>query len=180
MINLEADAAAAKTFSEEDLSELARHAAEQLKLERDIKEAEDYLKALNDRHHKISEEIIPNKMMSIGMSEFKLISGQKISIKRFYSASISDENRVAAFDWLESNGHTDIIKHLVTVPIGRGEDDVWSATTDFLKEKGIVYTDEQKIHPQTLKAFVKEQVETGSDLPLDTFKVYIGNKSIIK
>jgi hypothetical protein len=31
----------------------------------------------------------------------------------------------------------------------------------------------------TLKAFVREQVEKGSDLPLETFNVYIGQKTRI-
>jgi hypothetical protein len=33
----------------------------------------------------------------------------------------------------------------------------------------------------TLKAFVKEQIESGNaDFPLDTFKVFIGKKCTIK
>ena len=31
----------------------------------------------------------------------------------------------------------------------------------------------------TLKAFIREQVEGGNDLPLETFNVYIGQKTRI-
>jgi hypothetical protein len=36
------------------------------------------------------------------------------------------------------------------------------------------------VHPQTLAAFVKEQVESGTDFPLDLFNVYIGQIAKIK
>ena len=37
----------------------------------------------------------------------------------------------------------------------------------------------EAVHPQTLKAFVREQVETGKELPFDLFGVYIANKTKI-
>ena len=40
-------------------------------------------------------------------------------------------------------------------------------------------TQKEWVEPMTLKAFVREQVEKGADLPLETFNVYIGQKSKI-
>jgi len=38
----------------------------------------------------------------------------------------------------------------------------------------------EKIEPMTLKAWVKEQIERGSELPTELFGVYIGQKATIK
>ena len=35
----------------------------------------------------------------------------------------------------------------------------------------------EKVEPMTLKAFVREQVEKGKELPFDLFGVYIANKA---
>jgi len=36
------------------------------------------------------------------------------------------------------------------------------------------------VEPMTLKAFVKEQIERGNDLPLDLFGVFVGQRAKIK
>lgn len=179
---MEADASSIQ-ISEEGLNELTRLAEEQVKVEESIAEAEEYLKNLKAKHFKISEELIPAKMASFGaggLAEFKLANGRKVSVKKYYSASISEENKSAAFDWLNQNGHMDIVKQEISVPLGKGNEEVATLVANFLEQQRISYSKDEKIHPMTLKAFVKEQVEAGSDLPLDVFKVYIGNKTVIK
>jgi hypothetical protein len=181
-INFEEDSGKLN-LSEDSLNELTQLAEEQIKVEHDIEEAEEFLKQLKAKHFKISEELIPAKMASFGaggLAEFKLKNGRKISVKKYYSASISEDNKSAAFGWLDEHGHMDIIKREIAVPLGKGSTDVSDEVTAFLESKHISFTKEEKIHPMTLKAFVKEQVEAGSDLPLEVFKVYIGNKTVIK
>lgn len=177
---MEEDAGSAIAVTEVDLKELAAMAEYQVTLEEEKEHIEKYLKELNEKIQKVSEQDIPNKMFECGMSEFKLTNGRKITVKKFYSAKITEENKPAAFSWLYSNGFADIIKHNITVPLGKGSSEVTDVLTKFLSEQKIAYADEENVHPQTLKSFVKEQVEAGSDLPLETFKVFIGNKSIIK
>lgn len=181
-INMEQDASSIQV-SEEGLNELAKLAEEQLRVEQDIEEAEEFLKSLKAKHFKISEELIPAKMASFGaggLMEFKLANGRKITVKKYYSGSISEENKPLAFSWLEENGHMDIVKQEINVPFGKGNTEIAEIVSKFLAEQRIVFTKDEKVHPMTLKAFIKEQVEAGSDLPLEVFKVYIGNKTVIK
>jgi len=44
------------------------------------------------------------------------------------------------------------------------------------------FSPEQKrdIHPQTLKAFVRDQVESGNEFPMDVFGAYVGQRANIK
>jgi hypothetical protein len=36
------------------------------------------------------------------------------------------------------------------------------------------------VHAQTLKAFVREMMESGATIPLDLFGVHMGRKAVIK
>ena len=48
-----------------------------------------------------------------------------------------------------------------------------------LSNQGYSPSSKRWVEPMTLKAFVREQVENGVDLPFETFNVYIGQKSKI-
>ena len=42
------------------------------------------------------------------------------------------------------------------------------------------YENRKSVHPSTLKAFVREQIEMGKELPLDLLGVHIGQRSEIR
>jgi hypothetical protein len=114
------------------------------------------------------------------MKSFKMEDGSSIEVKPFYSASISEARRAEAYEWLRQNGFDDIIKNTVSVRFGRGEDDLCSRLLNLLGEKGYPADQAEKIEPMTLKAWVREQVERGSEFPTELFGVYIGQKATIK
>ena len=114
------------------------------------------------------------------MSELKLTDGQKISVQTYYSASIPKDKINDALDWLRDNGHGDLIKNTVSIDYGKGEDNVAADMKQKLREAGQSFTDKTGVHPQTLKAFAREQTESGKNLPLDLLGVYIGQKTVIK
>lgn len=180
MLNFEEDAKAPITVSEADLSELGQYAKEQIELENSIEEKENEVKRLKERLQDVSEYKIPEIMIRCGLSEFKTADMRKVTVSKYYSAKITDDTKAEAFSWLEKNGHMDIVKHNIIVPLPRGSSDQAVAVQEALISMGVTFSDEQSIHPQTLKAFVKEQVEAGTDLPLEAFKVYIGNRTKIK
>jgi len=54
------------------------------------------------------------------------------------------------------------------------------AQWDKINKKELKQDDKkEKVEPMTLKAFVREQVEGGKELPFDLFGVYIANKTKI-
>ncbi len=93
--------------------------------------------------------------------------------------TIAPENQDKAFTWLRNNGLGDIIKNDVTVTFGRGEDN--KAADYAVLARGQGYEPVQKIgvHPQTLKAVVRERLESGQEMPSDLFKTYAGNSTKI-
>jgi hypothetical protein len=109
-----------------------------------------------------------------------MADGSKITVKPFYSASIPEENRAQAYEWLRDHGYDDIIKNTISVRFGRGEDELSVRLLNLLGTQGYPAEQAQKIEPQTLKAWVKERVEKGQTVDTELFGVFIGQKAIIK
>ena len=98
---------------------------------------------------------------------------------RYYAASISIKNREAAYSWLRENGLGDIIKNDITVTFGRGEDNKAAEYASLAQGQGYEPVQKIGVHPQTLKAVVRERLESGREMPSDLFKTYAGNRTKI-
>lgn len=172
--------AGALVVKNEDLSSVGALAKRAKELEKEVEELSTVLKERQDQHRKLLEETIPAMLAELGMKSFKMADGSLIDVKPFYSASIREENRAKAYEWLRDNGFDDIIKNTVSVRFGRGEDGLCDTLLNQLREQNYPVEQAQKIEPMTLKAWVREQVERGSEFPTDLFGVYIGQKATIK
>ena len=137
------------------------------------------LSKLKEKAKYISNIEVPQMMEEMHITKLKLKDGESVEIKKIYGASITPDNQEQAFTWLRNNGLGDIIKNDVTVTFGRGEDN--KAATYAVLARGQGYEPVQKIgvHPQTLKAVVRERLESGQEMPSDLFKTYAGNSTKI-
>ena len=61
-----------------------------------------------------------------------------------------------------------------------GEDQKADDFRDTAKQKGFQVEQNTSVHPQTLKAFVKERCEKGEEFPMELFGAFIGHRAIIK
>jgi len=165
--------------NDNELRSIAELAEEQTMLEAVIKDAELQLKGHKEKLKQIAEVQLPEALQEVGLSEFSLVDGTKVSVSSFYSARITMENKEKAFDWLRTNGHADLIKNTVSVSFGRAEDDTASSLISKLDEDGFHPEQKEWVEPMTLKGFVREQVEKGNDLPFDTLNIYVGQKTKI-
>ena len=75
-------------------------------------------------------------------------------------------------------GFGDIIKREVTAKFGKSDDN-WKIAVEALQARGIKIETKEAVHHSTLKAFAKEQMEAGTDLPVDLLGLYTGFKSKI-
>ena len=168
-----------KPMGDASLKALSDKSNELQELDNKIKEIEEELGKHKAKYRELSEVDIPSMLSELGLSEITLANGNKISTATYYSARISEDKRDEAFQWLGDNGFADIIKNTVSVSFGRDEDDSAKKLVDSLEDNGYTTAQKQWVEPMTLKAFVREQVEKGSDLPLETFNVYVGQKTRI-
>lgn len=172
--------AGALTVKNEDLSSIGALAKRAKELEKELEELETTVTERKNQQRKLLEETIPAMLQELGMTDFTMADGSKITVKPFYSASIKEENRAQAYEWLREHGYDDIIKNTVSVQFGRGEDGLCDTLLNQLREQNYPVQQAQKIEPQTLKAWVREQVERGSDFPTELFGAYVGQKATIK
>mgnify|MGYP000337436196 FL=1 len=148
-------------------------------LEDEIANAEESVKKLKEKAKQVSTVEIPAMMDEMQITKLKLKDGESVEIKKIYGAYISPDQQEAAFTWLRNNGLGDIIKNDITVTFGKGEDN--KAAEYAVLAKGQGYEPIQKIgvHPQTLKAMVRERLESNQDVPSDLFKPFEGNQTKI-
>ena len=155
-------------------------ANKQLKLATEVSELEADLKAKKEELRLTSEQELTDAMQQAGLTQITLSSGEKIAINEFYNAHISKANQEKAYEWLVTNGHEGLIKNEVLLKFGREETEVVDQTVSALQSRGLSPEVRQSVHPSTLKAFVKEQITTGNDIPTEPFGIYIGTKATIK
>ena len=146
-------------------------------MEDQVKEKDTELKKLKKDLDVVSGEVIPTMMTEMNISTLKLADGSAVEVRPIYGASISPNNREAAFNWLRDNGLGDLIKNEVTVSFGRNEDNKAVEYTVLAQGQGYQPIQKLKVEPMTLKALVRERVESGQDMPSDLFNVFAGNRT---
>jgi polyhydroxyalkanoate synthesis regulator phasin len=160
-------------------SDIAKSCNKLLETQNQITAVEEQLKKLQEAENLLSEQTIPNLMQQAGIAMLKLADGSSVEVKPFYAARIPSTKVQEAFDWLRVNGFGDLIKNNVTLTFGRAEDQEAKQLVDDLKKKGHNVNQTEKVEPMTLKAFVKEQIQMGRNVPADLFGVYVANKTKI-
>lgn len=153
------------------------HSVEELKMvaesliacERATALAEEKLKQAKEQERVIREETLPGMMQEIGMKEFVLETGEKVKLSQEVYAAIPADKKYEAFEWLDTNGFGGLIKTDVVVAFTRGELEKAQEFYSELIEKGVSPSLTQNVHAQTLKAFLKEQLADGKEIPLDLF-----------
>lgn len=150
-----------------------------LNVQKEVTALEEQLAKKKAEETFLSEQDIPNKMQEAGISLLKLNDGSKVEIKPFYAAKIPSTRVDEAFNWLRTNGHGDMIKNNVSLTFGRSQDNEAKALVDELRQKGHNVKQVEKVEPMTLKGFVREQIQSGKQVPTDLFGVYIANKTKI-
>jgi hypothetical protein len=179
-INFEQDKKEVLDMSTDNDKKSLSDQVEKLKdLEDSIVAKEEELKQLKQQADAISGEVIPTMMQELNISTLKLADGSAVEVKPVYGASISAEKKEEAFEWLRSNGLGDLIKNEVTVSFGRNEDNKAMAYATLAQGQGFQPSQKLKVEPMTLKALVRERLESGKEMPTELFNVFAGNRTKI-
>ena len=162
-----------------DAESLSEQALKLKEMEKDLAAKEDEIKKLKQDIDIISGEVIPTMMQEMNLSSLKLADGSSIEVKPVYGASISASKKEEAFNWLRNNGLGDLIKNEITVSFGRNEDNKAAEYAVLAQGQGYQPTQKLKVEPMTLKALVRERLESGKEMPTDLFNVFAGNRTKI-
>ena len=178
--NMDIEKMSSIDINKDDIKSISDKCHQLNELQTQLKEKEEALSLLKHKIRDMEERIIPEMMQEAGVSLLKLSDGSTVEVKPFYAAKIPESRVDEAFGWLRSKGFEDLIKNTVTAQFARGQDNQVAELIKVCEDHNFTYNKKQKVEPMTLKAFVREQVEGGKELPFDLFGVYIANKTTIK
>lgn len=151
----------------------------QVSLEDCVEKLEQQLKDKQEQLRKLSQETLPNMMAEVGLASFKLPNGRSIEIKDVVYAKLPEDS-YTAFSWLRTKGMDGVIKTQVVLNYGKGDDHKLQAIQEALAQMGEVPVVKSTIHHMTLRALVKEQIEKGSDIPLEAFGAGTLRTAVVK
>ena len=163
-----------------NINKLAEKIKELQAHQQQLEVQEDAIKQKKKDIEYLSGEVIPTMLSEMGLSFLKLQDGSSIEVKTNYSATITQANKEAAFNWLRENGLGDIIKNEISVSFGRNEDNKAADYAELAKGQGLEPQQKLKVEPMTLKALVRERMEAGKEMPTELFNIFVGNKTTIK
>ena len=164
----------------DESSNLSAQVVKLTNLEDELADKETELKELKRKVDLVSGEIIPTMMQEMNISTLKLADGTSVEVKPIYGASILVAQRDEAFKWLRDNGLGDLIKNDVTVTFGMSEDIKASDYAGLAKRQGYEPIQKVSVHTGTLKALVRERIESGKEIPTELFNVFAGNQTKVK
>ena len=163
-----------------NINKLADKIKELQAYQQQLEVQEDAIKQKKKDIEHLSGEVIPTMLSEMGLSFLKLQDGSSVEVKTNYSATITQANKEAAFNWLRENGLGDIIKNEISVSFGRNEDNKAADYAELAKSQGLDPRQKLKVEPMTLKALVRERIEAGKEMPTEIFNIFVGNKTTIK
>lgn len=148
-----------------EMAELSR-LADELRLQQvALQKAEADLARAKTRVAYLAEEAIPELMEEIGLEQFTTASGLTISVAEKVFANISSQNEDAAFAWLDTHGHGGMVRREILVSFDREQQEAARRLRDKLRESYPGVSERRKVHPSTLRAWVKRRLENGEEVP---------------
>lgn len=157
---------------EDRLTRITQMAHDLRVAQRRVSQAEAALELANKAVAQLAEFDIPEAMLAVGMSQIRLTDGSTLKVEDKIFAQISQDRTAEAHGWLNENGFGNLIKREFKIVFGRDQEE-WASTFEVkLDTEGVNYDRKQAVHPSTLKAFVKQQLEDGTGIPEEVFGVY--------
>lgn len=173
-IAADAEAKTENIPGDERLGRIASLCRTLLDIQNQINTQQEFLKQLEKTSREYSDQHIPQAMAEAGVSKFTLTDGTQVHCVPFYNVSINKDNEQIALTWLRENNFGDLIRNQVAVNLGTGHDLQAQRLLDYLYNEKFAFSAKETIHPQTLKAWGKEQLEKGKALPTDLFNLFVG------
>lgn len=160
-----------KLINQSELTQLAKFVDQQLKLEGEVEKIEEQLKEKKKEYNNVRQVVIPDFLKQFGISEIKLSDGRKVMIKEDVSVSIKDQKSFFAF--LRKRHDDIIIKSVLEM------ENPSNKIMNKLMKSGYIFSFEEKIHGQTLKAYFRTFLEVG-ETPPDSVNVFTYSITKIK
>jgi hypothetical protein len=179
-------------FLEDIMAEVASINASSDKLEI-LKDTARMLRALEYKKEELEAQLAEVKKKILSLTERDLVNlfgelsltslsleaegnypAMKFDKTTYYNAKIPEDKEAEAFAWFHENGHGDIVKTVVSASFGMGERESAEKVEEAIAQLGVDFNSKLSVHPSTLRAFAKSELEAGHALPMDTLGIHVG------
>ena len=161
------------------LSNVSTLASKIIQMEHKVKFLEEELKTSKKELLELTDQDLPAAMEEINMESFTLSDGSEVKVIPTYGGTIRADDRPQAHTWLRDNGYGDLVKNTISANFGMGEDNLAKDFYQSALDRGFQVDKKEAVHPMSLKSWVKEMTENGSEFPSDLFGAFIGKKAKI-
>ena len=172
-----------KTFSDLHVDEQSSLTAMALKIKEKEKGIEDLKQDLKKAEADLRyyrDELFPARMEEAGVIDFRLReTNEQVVLTRDMKVNVLKDNRPALHQWLRDNGHSALIKNVVSASFEAGQDE---KALEFLEEgrsKNLSMSQQESVHSQTFMKWVRAQISANEPLP-DVVEPYHFYKVSIK
>jgi len=145
--------------SDDQLKVISGLIKRQVEIEDWIKKEEGRLREAKANLAKVQNELLPEAMLNAGVSQFTDEMGFRVQVKEDVKAGITAANQPWCFQWLRQSGNGDIIRNEFKITYGVGQDQEAHTLVDILKEQEQDFNQKEYVHPRTLPAFVRAELE---------------------
>jgi hypothetical protein len=167
-----------RKLSDEEIGSLADLLDEMARLEKEQKAHETAAKECKDKLFKLTSDLIPSRMDELGVPFIGLPDGRKVEVVDAVSVRVPKGRRPEAYEWLRKNGAGALIKNVVAVTFGKGEDENAAKLVEELEGRELPVSQSEDVHWKTMESYVKERLEKESkkevdgEIPKEAFGVY--------
>lgn len=170
--------------TEDQLEKISKAAFHAVALQKQIDDLEAAVANLKTDRDIVVNKTLPGLMDSAHMTSFDLDDGSSIEIKDVVSGTLPSpdkkpEERKAALAWLMKHGGKGLIKTKFNTEFGVGQEAAVRHFESLIKKAGFLAKKDTGVHPQTLCAFVRELMEKGKAVPIETLGIYVGRHAKI-
>lgn len=153
--------------AQDSLSKITTFAKVYIKKSIELKELEDRVNEKKAECTKYSQELIPQAMLEVNMTSFKLDTGETIAFQEDVNCTVKDADKL--YDFLDERGDGNLMK--ISLEIGKVPKNILAMIVKTINDKfGIMSEAKLVIHPMTLKSYVKSMCGVGGktecELPL--------------
>ena len=140
----------------------------QKSFEDEITETTERLEFLKHELKRVSEIEIPERMAELELNSFTMADGSKVELTNNYYGSIPASDPVPALEWLEAHGLGGVINREFKIE-SKGDLKNAEEIKTLLTDGQLNYREKTAVHHQTMKALVRERLESGLEFPLEIF-----------
>jgi hypothetical protein len=155
------------------MSALCFLADQQQQAEGEVERLQALLDEAKKNVQRISEHEIPKLLDGLD-GKINLPDGRVITVTEKIRSGTTGDKKIVAIKWLDDNGHGAIVKRQFIIEFSRDQEE-WAKEFEQMLSKSktpLNVKKERSLHHATLEAFVRQALQDGEDIPLDTFGVY--------